>query len=726
MPGLGDSSRWIRAAVGASAIATLGAVLLAAGPDAGDEILWDRYGVPHIRAANAERLAWGFGYAQMQNHANLLLRLYGQARGRAAEYWGSEYTGSDSMVRIVGIPARARTWYGRQTPAFKRYLDGFIAGMNAYAKEHPDAVADSLKVVLPLTAIDVLAHSQRMINLTFVVGSIEGDVSQWRRQGGTGQRTTRDPARFASTDASSADLTPGSNAWAIAPSRSASGKAMLVANPHLPWADLFTWIEAQLTSPEVDVYGATLVGSPIITIGFNDNVAWTHTVNTHDGVDLFELTVAPDGKTYRLDGAARGFGVSSDTMKIKHRDGTVSSVPLTIRESIHGPVVAEKAGKALALRIVGLDRPFAAEEWWDMGRAKSLVEMERALRRLQIPMFNVIAADRGGHIMYLFNGLVPRRPRGAWSDWLGIVAGDSSSLAWSQMLGYDELPKVVDPPNGWVQNANDPPWTSTIPQTIDRTKFPAWVAPSGMALRPQRSARLLAGDEKLTFDEMIRRKHDTRMELADRLLDDLIPLARERGNDAAKRAAAVLERWDRNADAESRGAVLFASFWREIVRRGGGPVFAVAWDAARPLETPDGFADATRALRAIEAAAADVEKRFGALDVAWGDAYRLQRDAVNLAANGGGGELGIFRVVNYGRPDSTTSRASAVGGDSFFFAAEFTIPLRARTLLGYGNASQPGSPHRTDQLPLFARKEMRPVWRSVAEIEANLEGRHRY
>jgi acyl-homoserine-lactone acylase len=247
-----------------------------------------------------------------------------------------------------------------------------------------------------------------------------------------------------------------------------------------------------------------------------------------------------------------------------------------------------------------------------------------------------------------------------------------------------------------------------------------------MAFRPQRSARMLVGDDKLGFDELLRRKHSTRMELADRLVDDLIPLARTRGNDVAKRAADVLEHWDHNADPESRGAVVFAAFWREFTRRGGGPLFAVAWDAKRPLDTPDGFADPARAVRALETAAADVEAKFRALDVPWGDAYKLSRDRVELPANGGGGELGIFRVVNFGQPDSTTNRAAAVGGDSFFAAVEFSTPLRARALLGYGNASQSGSTHRTDQLPLFARKEMREVWRTKKDIEANLESRRSY
>ena len=132
------------------------------------EILWDRWGVPHIHAPEPGELFRAFGWAQMKNHANLILRLYGEARGRAAEYWGESYLASDRYLRTMGVPERAQQWYGAQRPPFKGYLDRFVEGMNAYARRHPERIDAELEAVLPLDPTDVLGHLQRVIHLSFV------------------------------------------------------------------------------------------------------------------------------------------------------------------------------------------------------------------------------------------------------------------------------------------------------------------------------------------------------------------------------------------------------------------------------------------------------------------------------------------------------------------------------------------------------------------------------
>ncbi|WP_333345277.1 acylase [Microcoleus sp. LAD1_D1] len=664
-----------------------------AAPEIGTQILWDTYGIPHIYAENSKSLFYAFGWAQMQSHGNLILRLYGQARGLAAEFWGDDYLESDRWVQTMGIPNRANAWYESQNPIFRNYIDAFVGGMNAYAKEHPEALTEELKVALPLKPADVLAHAQRVINFTFVV----------------------DPERL--EDIAENDTPKGSNGWAIAPSHSQSGNAMLLANPHLPWSDLYLWYEAQLIGPEINAYGATLVGFPVLTIAFNDNLGWTHTVNTHDGWDAYELPLANDG--YRFNGKIRSFDREEKVLKVKEKNGNLRSESLVVRRSVHGPILTEKQGKAIALRVVGLDKPAALEQWWDMARSKNFSEFETALKRLEIPMFTVMYADREGHIMHLFNGQVPIRKNGDFKYWSGTIAGNTSETLWSKNHPYADLPRVVDPPSGWLQNTNDPPWTTTFPSAIAPDNYPAYMAPRGpMDLRSQRSAKMLLEDEKISFDELMQYKHSTQVELADRLLDDLIPAARQ-GSEKARRAAEVLATWDRKVDADSRGAVLFA-FWKQAMD--ADRLFAKPWSEDAPLTTPDGLANPAEAVRVLEATATKVEVTYGALDVAWGEVFRLPGEA-NLPANGGDGDLGVFRSVWFapGKDD----RFQAVAGDSFVAAIEFSNPVKAMALNSYGNASQPGSPHAGDQLQLFARKELRPVWRSRSEIEAHLSSRQK-
>ena len=658
------------------------------------EILWDNWGVPHIYAQTWGGLFHAFGWAQMHSHGDLILQLYGEARGRAAEYWGEDYLESDRYIRTMGVPGRAQEWLEVQNPGPGAYLEAFAAGINRYADEHPDLIDDEMKIVLPVIPSDVLAHMQRVIHLEFVGQSIRPAL---RRLGAL-----------------------GSNAWAVGPERSESSNAMLLANPHLPWSGLFTLYEAHLVAPDLNAYGAALVGSPYLGIAFNDHLGWTHTNNTMDGADLYEVFLEGEGYNWPPVGFGpdyvREFDTRTETLRVRQADDTLRDEVLTIRSTDHGPVVGEREESVLVARIVGLDQPHLFEQYWDMMRATSFDEFEDSLKRLQNPFFNVVYADREGHIMYLFGGRQPvRGEAGTWGYSQGIVPGNHPINLWDQTHGYTELPRLTDPDSGWVQNANDPPWTSTFPMELLPEDYPPYMAPRGMSFRAQRSARMLDEDESISFDEMIQYKHSTRMELADRILDDLIPAARRRGG-LARSAAEVLDSWDREADADSRGAVLFQAWTREV---GLGPeTFETPWDEEHPRTTPDGLADPRGAVAALETAARQVEEAYGALDVPWGDVYRLRYADKDLPANGGPGALGVFRVLGFA-PDGDTYRATS--GETYVAAIEFSDPVRARVLLSYGNASQPHSPHRGDQLELFANKELRQAWRTRAEIESNLE-----
>jgi acyl-homoserine-lactone acylase len=666
-------------------------------PPQGPEILWDSWRIAHIYAEDAPGLAYAYGWAQMESHGNLLLQLYGRAQGRAAEYWGEANLAEDRWVRTVGCPARARKWYAAQAPAFRSYLDAFAAGIDAYVRAHPERIVDSVKPVLPIHGVDVLGHHCRLMYSYFLT------------------------SRSGVNDRTRAWMDRGSNAWAVAPNRSASGHTLLLANPHLPWSGAFTWFEAQLVAPGIDAYGAALVGAPILQIAFNDHLGWTHTVNTQDVEDLYELTLADSG--YRWEGRIRPFETERQILKVKLPTGGFRKDTLVIRRSVHGPVVQEKHGKAIALRVVAIERGGADKEWWDMARAGSLAEFQTAIRQMQISVVNIIYADRDGNIMYFYGGNSPVRPRGDRAYWAGIVPGDSLATLWTGLHSFEDMPLVVNPPTGWLQNTNDPPWWCTFPAALKPTDFPSYLAPRSLGFRSQRSIRLLLEDSSLTFDEFVASKHSTRMELADRLLGDLIAAVRANGGGPARRAADVLSRWDRSADSESRGAVLFSAWWDEYGRRipTGRSPFATPWSEAAPRTTPNGLADPTTAVAALAAAAMRIDSTYGALDVPWGDVYRVRRDSLDFPSNGAPAELGVFRVIGY---DSIAGhRLEATGGDSYVVAIEFGRTVRAMALVPYGNWSQPGSRHRTDQLVLFMRKELRPVWRTRAGVERHLEAR---
>ncbi|MGH7507131.1 MAG: penicillin acylase family protein, partial [Longimicrobiales bacterium] len=329
----------------AASLAVVMLLTLRPPPAVAQEILWDQWGVPHIYADDLGSLAYAFGWAQAQSHGDLLLRLYGQARGRAAEYWGEQFVDSDRWVRVNGIPGRAQAWLAQATSEERVVIEAFVDGVNAYAAQHPDALDDTREQVLPVRAEDVLAHVQRAVHFTFITSP---DVVE----GANRALTERN----------------GSNAWAIAPSRSAGGHALLLANPHLPWGDLFTWYETQLVGGGLDAYGVALVGMPLPNIAFNQRLGWTHTVNTYDGADTYALTLSGDG--YRWDGGVRAFDVRPDTLRMRRDDGTIDAQPFDIVSSVHGPVIARSGQRAVALRVAGLDRPHMLGQTLAMLRAR--------------------------------------------------------------------------------------------------------------------------------------------------------------------------------------------------------------------------------------------------------------------------------------------------------------------------------------------------------------------
>ena len=253
-------------------------------------------------------------------------------------------------------------------------------------------------------------------------------------------------------------------------------------------------------------------------------------------------------------------------MRSRSARATDRSRPRTINivSTIHGPIIKTEDGDPIALKVAGLDRPFAAEEYWQMAMAHNFAEYTKAVSRLQVPTFNIIYADRDGHIEYLYNGTLPKRSKGDLAYWAGIVPGDTSETLWTEYHSFDELPKVIDPPNGYVHNTNDPPWNAGWPTQLDPKKYPPYVAPINISFRAERSLHMLSENPKWTYDQFITNKLSTHSEMADRILPDLIAAAREFGTDRAKQAADVLEKWDRNNETHQPR--------RRVVRQLGHPL----------------------------------------------------------------------------------------------------------------------------------------------------------
>ena len=661
-----------------------------------NEILWDTYGVPHIYATSDNNLYYMSAWGQMKNHGNLILKLYGEARGTSAEMWGEGFE-INKALHHLGLYEQLQPAYDNLAPKYQEMLQSFAAGINSYAERNSNELEEKYKKVLPITANDIIAHSFRVVNYEFLIRG---------------------------TFLSNQQIEGGSNSWALSGSKTATGNAMLVANPHLWWSDLFLWHEQQFITNEYNMYGATLIGNPSIIIGFNDNVSWTHTVNTIDNTDLFEIKKQND--TYLLDDKYIPFEEHDYTIKELQEDGTIKTHEFIRKGTKHGIVIKETEDTALSIRFAQMKDLTPLIEQYDlMTKAQNIQDMKNALALRQMPFLNTVYADKDGNIMHHFGGLVPRK-NGDWNKWQGVVSGDSSAEIWTDYYDSDELPRVINPPSGWLQNANDPPYTNTLPTVLDPNDFASHIAPNNMRFRPQRAARLMHEEDSISFDRLVALKHDNKAELALRLRDDLLALKDQTSDSLVLAAIDVMTKWDGSYDANSLGALLFMEFantWASEEQTSPyllSNLMKESWSFDDPINSPDGFLKSDEIIGVIRKAAKNQLTKYPALEIPYGNYYKLKMGDLEYPGTGGPQYLGVFRIMITTVPSNEEVKYANFG-DTFVLVLEMGEETKAKGLLTYGNSSNPDNKHYGDQLELFSKNQLRNIWFKRTDQEANLE-----
>jgi acyl-homoserine-lactone acylase len=693
----------------------------------------DTYGVPHILATTEEAAAFAMGYAQAEDHCVELARRLVSARGEEAKCTGAGVE-SDFESKRYGIYASAQKQFPGLPPLLKQMLQAYAAGINRYVEQH----RKELPAWIPtFDGVDVQARGrQEVYRFAFNRNNIIGALQlKYPTDGRTGKGTAPAPRAELAAAFPRSECSDGSNLWSIAGSRTTSGKPILLNNPHQPWSALY-W-EAHVTVPgKINFYGSAFVGRPVLTTGFNEHLGWTHTVNNIDVEDIFALTLDPGRpEHYLFDGKPLPLTKKEVAVEVKGADGSLTTQRRTYWDSHLGPIVHRTPEKVFALKSAVADdhRPFEGS-WYALSKATSWETFHALLKRERLPMFNLGYADVAGNTFYLWNGLLPRRLDDGM-DYRLDVPGDTGKYVWSGVHGVEDLPQLLNPRGGYVQNCNDAPWWTSLRDPLDPGKYPSYIE-SGvpLRLRSQMSLAMLEGQEKFSLEDVMRLKFNPRMLLADRVKPALLKAlkdVREPSPDLQS-GLKVLEAWDNCTAADSRGGVLFLRFWDTYSGAVPQP-FAVAWDRKQPAKTPHGISDPARAVKHLEEAVRWTRRTYGAEDVKWGDVHRIRLGATDLPATGADGIYGLFHVVVFRpAPDGKRVVGSLApgkplvgGGDGFMFAVEFSRPPRAYTLLAYGETSNLASRHSTDQAGLFARGQFKPVRFSEADIKANLEREYR-
>jgi acyl-homoserine-lactone acylase len=665
------------------------------------EIVRTAHGVPHVRAGSLRAGGYALGWLQCEDYgAQTPMRLWA-TRGQNARRLGRQALDADFAA--LRERARAIETYHLLEQETRDLYDGFAAGVNRYVALHPDEFEPGLPT--DFSGYDVA---------TLHIGDAPpaAKLRRFLAAQSSGPRI-QDPGLGTRLDPEE-----GSNAWALAPSRTKSGKAILLRNPHLAWSA--GYYEAHLTVPGVvDFYGDFRIGGPLGVVGgFNRFLGWATTnSNTDDRTEIYALELDPSTPDhYRLDGASLPIALASRS--VQYLDGeTLATETRELSSTPLGPVIHRTPTHIYIVRTAGDGEFRAGEQFLRMMRASSLGQWLQVMQMRALVSQNFTYADWAGNIYSLWNASIPLLPHDTGGDTRATPAHEMRDL-WTRYVPFGGLPQWHNPKGGYVHNENDSPHFANVREKLNLTNAYPNIEPPMLRLRSQLAIELIGNNRKLSLDDVVRLKHNYRMLLADRVKPDLIAAVKAmRPQGDASDALTLLQRWDNTAAPESRGATLFDVWWQRYAQGlDAAQQFAHVWTETDPLKTPRGLADPVRAVEAFTWAVEETTRRYGRWDVSWGDVHRVRRGTVDVPVGGCPGALGCFRVLGYTRTDDGKLAAST--GDGWVLAVEFGDVPRAYSVLAYGQSAKPESPWHADQAAMFARGEVKRVAFTERDVNA--------
>lgn len=686
------------------------------------EIRRTAYGVPHIKAENIRAAYYALGYVQLEDHGPRVAMELLRARGEFGRFFGRDSMESDfAAQRGYKIALERFAMLDQDT---RDAYEGFAAGVNRYIATHPDEFPAGFSP--RFTGYDVAARDVNTATPRDARAFLER-VNRKTTPNESPPRPAEGEGDERKGDEPESEIDPieeGSNAWAFAPSRTKSGKAILVRNPHLSWTA--GYYEAHMTVPGIlDFYGDFRIGGPFGVIGgFNKDLGWSTTNNAPDNDEIYALDVDPDRADHHLfDGAS--VPLQRELVTVSYRNGAgLSTETREVWRSTLGPVLHRENGKVYVLRSATDGDYRAGQQFLRMMRATSLGEWKEAMRMRARVTSNFTYADRAGNILYVWNGVVPSLPHLSGGDTAAIPARGTSDI-WTRLIPWDSLPQLLNPRGGYVRNENDTPYHTNLRQILDRSRYPQNMPEPTLRLRSQLSLDLIDNDRKYSLEEIMDLKNSYRMLLADRVKPDLIAAVRASNPSSAVASAIdMLACWDNTADHESRGGVLFQTWWqRYIDSTNVDTMYTAAWDVDRPASTPYGLRNAARAAEAFAWAVDETTRRYGSPGIAWGEVHRVRLGDVDVPVGGCSGALGCFRVLNF-RTDPDGKR-SVVGGDGWVMGVEFGRTPKAYSVLAYGQSPRAESPHHDDQAAMFAAGDYKRVMFTERDVETGTVRRYR-
>ena len=741
---------------------SLSAHALSPAADTRADIRRTSFGVPHIRAENERGLGFGIGYAYAQDNLCLLANEIVTVNGQRSRYFGPEqFTVEQRQNRVSDVfftwlnsPESVHSFWQAQPAEVRDLVEGYAAGYNrSLAERRQQGLPQQCQGewVRDISTDDLVKLTRRLL--------VEGGVGQFAEAlaGATPPQATaqvkHDTQTFQLADARQQRfaLDRGSNAVAVGSERSFNGRGMLLANPHFPWVGGMRFYQMHLTIPgKLDVMGAALPGLPMINIGFNQHLAWTHTVDSSKHFTLYRLQLDPkDSTRYLLDGKSLPLSKQTVTVQVKQADGQVVPVARDIYSSQFGPIV-QWPGKldwdkqyAYSLRDANLDNDRVLKQWYAMNQASNIKDLQDAVHKIQgIPWVNTLAVDDKGQTLYMNLSVVPNvsaEKLAKCSDpRLGlrmiVLDGSHSGCAWDVdpqaaqkgIFASSQLPQLLR--KDFVQHSNDSAWLANPAQPL--TGYSPLISQDAqpLGLRSRFALDRLAELSKkgpLAIKDLQHMVMDDQVYLAAQVMPDLLKFcATDLGSDAAtlKSACASLKAWDGRANLDSGlGLVHFQNIMQALLE--SPDIWRVAFNPADAQNTPRGLAveqpAVAKALREAMLASVQLTGKMGLkADARWGDIQVVSSGEQQTPIHGGPGTLGIYNAMqSVPREDG---KLEVVSGTSYLQVVSFDEKgPHAQGLLAFSLSSDPASKYSRDQTEAFSKKQWSVLPFTEQQIQAD-------
>jgi acyl-homoserine-lactone acylase len=695
-------------------------------------IVRDDWGIAHVHGKTDADAVFGLIYEQAEDDFNRVETNYLVALGRLAEAEGESAVYQDLRAKLYVDPDDLKARYASSPDWLKKLMNAWADGLNYYMATHPDVHPRAITRYEPWMA------------LSFTEGSIGGDIERIDLKDletfyATPHIAQIDPLAPPDSTLPYPDVV-GSNGFAIAPSNARDHHALLWINPH---TSFYFRSETQVSSDEgLNAYGAVTWGQIFIYQGFNDHAGWMHTSSGVDVVDEFLETIVPrHGKSfYRYGSELRPVETKTIVVPYRTKDGSMASKTFATFRTHHGPIVASQGDKWVAFAMMykpveALEQSFLRTKTHDLAEILKVGDLKANSSN------NTIFADSKGEIAYLHPQFVPERDNRF--DYTRPVDGSDPATDWKSLTPLKDLPQVVDPKSGWIENTNNAPWTASAPADSPKAAdFPRYMDTAGDTPRGRHAVLVLKDKRDFTKDSLRAAGFDPYLvgfaELLPGLFDAYDHLAAaDPLKGRLKDQVAELRAWDDRWSTKSAPTAL-AVFWGDDLAQRIGADMKTRDDtvqqemAAWPMfERMRRFATPEERLASLAAASDRLQQDFGSWRTPWGEVNRFQRVNGDLVqpfddakpstpvgfTSSQWGSLAAFGAHRW----PGTKRYYGTLGNSFIAAVEFGDKVSARAVTAGGESGHPGSPHFNDQIQRYADGDLRTVYYYPDQLKGHTE-----